>query len=191
LGSPPPLPSCLPRVKTFSSSLPIQIKLAALNATIAFLLVIEDPQQMAVFGDLLPHMLQIIAMALNSQDEDSARDAISAFIDLAESTPKFLKRSLDTLIPAMVQITSTNSVEDSTRHLAVELLITLTEKAPAMIRKYKGFVESVYPACWSLMVDIEDDSDWHTAEDVIPPFTHTHLFGKMILLNRRCCCLPD
>jgi len=190
------------------------VKLAALNATISFLLAIEDKAQRNVFSDLLSPMLQVllapftsvadphetysssfssffffspsfkvIALALNNQDEDAARDAISSFIDLAESTPAFLRKSLDSLIPAMCQISSSSTVEDGTRHLAVELLVTLSERASPMIRKYGKFVEQVYPACWSLMVDIEDDDDWQSSDEVSPrAFLTPSLIAKIILI---------
>ena len=192
------------------------MKLAALNATISFLLTIENKAQRNVFSDLLSPMLQVllapftsvadphetysssfsssfslsfspsfkvIALALNNQDEDAARDAISSFIDLAESTPAFLRKSLDSLIPAMCQISSSSTVEDGTRHLAVELLVTLSERASPMIRKYGKFVEQVYPACWSLMVDIEDDDDWQSSDEVSPrAFLTPSLIAKIILI---------
>ena len=83
----------------------------------------------------------------------------------------------------MCQISSTSTVEDGTRHLAVELLVTLSERASPMIRKYGKFVEQVYPACWSLMVDIEDDDDWQSSDEVSPrAFLTPSLIAKIILI---------
>jgi len=166
-----------------------KVKLSALKATVSFLLVIEDNKQRNIFTDLLPPMIQVIALALNNQDEGAARDSLDAFIELAETNATFLRPSLDVLIPAMSQITTAKALDDGIRHLALELLVTMAENAPAMIRKYKPYLELTYPAAWSLMVDLDDDQEWHTTNEIEDDETDSNAVVGEQAVDRIACAL--
>eukprot|EP00899_Mesostigma_viride_P014218 jgi/Mesvir1/22798/Mv14182-RA.3 len=112
-------------------------------------------------------MLQALAHALNSGEEEAAQDALEMFIELADSEPRFLRRQLQEVVAAMLSIAETESLEDGTRHLAVECLVTFAEardKAPGMMKKVPHFADRLFRCLLMLLTDIEDDPDWHSAD---------------------------
>jgi len=137
------------------------VKLAALDATANFLQVLDEPQERNIFQQLTPPMFSTISAALNANDEEDARTALEVFVDLAEIDPTFLRPHLALAINAMLQIAGANHLEDATKQLAVEFLVTLAENKPTMMRKYPKFLESLLPLILNLMMDLEDDEDWH------------------------------
>ena len=57
-------------------------------------------------------------------------------------------------ISAMLQIASQDTLEDETKNMALEFLVTLAENKPSMIRKYPKFLESVFPIVLKMMSDL-------------------------------------
>ena len=145
-----------------------QVRLAALRACCAFVEALENPSDRAKFQDLLPAMLQTLGAALQGQDESTAQEALALFIELAETDPRFVRNHLTQLVEAMLSIAEHADLEDGTRTLATEFLVTLTEardRAPGMMRKVPNFAPRLYNCLVSFLLDIEDDPDWHTAEN--------------------------
>ena len=103
-------------------------------------------------------------LAFTSKEEDSTRDAIESLVELVEYSPKLFKKYIDPFIKFLSQVAISKEADDSIRQLAVEFFVTIAEEAPGMIRKCKPFVELVMPALLSLMVDLEDDQDWHESD---------------------------
>ena len=68
-------------------------------------------------------------------DDDSA---LKSLIDLAEQLPKYLRPQLGQLFEACIKIFSDTEQTESWRHLALEIVVTLAETAPAMVRKVAG-----------------------------------------------------
>jgi len=61
----------------------------------------------------------------------------------------------------MLSVASAGSLEFTTRSLALELMVTLTESAPALARRCEGFLASLIPLAMSLMLEVEEeDSEW-------------------------------
>ena len=146
-----------------------QVRLAALRATCSFVDALENASDRTKFQDLLPAMMNTLVEALRGQDESSAQEALGLFIELAESDPRFVRNHLTQLVEAMLSIAEHEDLEDGTRTLATEFLVTLTEardRAPGMMRKVPNFVPRLYNCLVSFLFnDIEDDEDWHTAEN--------------------------
>ena len=66
------------------------------------------------------------------------------------------------------QIARADQLEDATRQLAAEFLVTLCEareKAPGMMRKLPNFVPSLFETTMLFLLDVEDDPLWHGADN--------------------------
>ena len=145
----------------------MEVKLASLRACCAFVDSLENQHDRAKFQDLLPAMLQTLGGALQGGDEASAQDALSMFVELAGSDPRFVRKHLAHVVDAMMTIAEHNDLEDGTRHLATEFLVTLTEardRAPVMMRKLPNFVPRLFNCLVAFLLDVEDEQEWHTAE---------------------------
>jgi len=143
------------------------IQLASLRACCCFVESLENPTDRAKFQDLLPAMLATLGGALQGGDEADAQEALGLFVELAGSDPRFVRKHLAHVVDAMMTIATHDDLEDGTRHLACEFLVTLTEardRAPGMMRKLPDFVPRLFNCLCAFLLDVEDDPEWHTCE---------------------------
>eukprot|EP00735_Rhodelphis_limneticus_P008844 TRINITY_DN2321_c0_g1::TRINITY_DN2321_c0_g1_i1::g.20738::m.20738 TRINITY_DN2321_c0_g1::TRINITY_DN2321_c0_g1_i1::g.20738 ORF type:complete len:1078 (+),score=394.95,sp/Q8BKC5/IPO5_MOUSE/35.22/0.0,HEAT/PF02985.17/3.9e+03,HEAT/PF02985.17/7.7,HEAT/PF02985.17/2.6e+03,HEAT/PF02985.17/4.8e+03,HEAT/PF02985.17/0.24,HEAT/PF02985.17/6e-06,HEAT/PF02985.17/0.067,HEAT/PF02985.17/3.5e+02,HEAT/PF02985.17/1.7,HEAT/PF02985.17/0.053,HEAT/PF02985.17/6e+02,HEAT_2/PF13646.1/1.2e+02,HEAT_2/PF13646.1/14,HEAT_2/PF13646. len=142
----------------------LKVRLASFEAAAAFLQLLDD-DSMKGFQDLIPSMLETLNEALTQQKEDEANTCLQLLIGVADETPKFFRRSLQQLLQISVHIASTDSLEDGIRQLAMELLLTFTEKAPKMCRSVSDFTPSVVQVALKMMLELEDTPEWHQGTD--------------------------
>ncbi|RYQ86900.1 hypothetical protein Ahy_B10g106510 isoform B [Arachis hypogaea] len=143
------------------------VRIAALNAVINFIQCLSGSADRDRFQDLLPAMMRTLTEALNSGQEATAQEALELLIELAGTEPRFLRRQLVDVVGAMLQIAEAESLEEGTRHLAIEFVITLAEareRAPGMMRKLPQFISRMFAILMKMLLDIEDDPAWHSAE---------------------------
>ncbi|KAL2940738.1 Importin-5 [Bienertia sinuspersici] len=142
------------------------VRIAALNAVINFIQCLDTSTDRDRFQDLLPAMMKTLTEALNSGQEATAQEALELLIDLAGAEPRFLRRQLLDVVAAMLQIAQATHLEEGTRHLAVEFVITLAEareRAPGMMRKLPQFISTLFQILLKMLLDLQDDPAWHTA----------------------------
>ncbi|KAI4345306.1 hypothetical protein L6164_012442 [Bauhinia variegata] len=143
------------------------VKIAALNAVINFIQCLSSSADRDRFQDLLPAMMRTLTEALNNGQEATAQEALELLIELAGTEPRFLRRQLVDVVGAMLQIAEAESLEEGTRHLAIEFVITLAEareRAPGMMRKLPQFISRLFAILMKMLLDIEDDPAWHSAD---------------------------
>ena len=104
------------------------VRNAALKALASFLLAVESKAERQPFQELVPGMLQTIADALSANEEQECRDALEVFVEIAESQPTFLKKHVQGCVTGFINIASNVDLEDATRHLALEFLLTVAEQ---------------------------------------------------------------
>ncbi|XP_010531149.1 PREDICTED: importin-5-like isoform X1 [Tarenaya hassleriana] len=142
------------------------VKIAALNAVISFIQCLSNSTERDRFQDVLPAMIRTLTESLNNGNEVTAQEALELLIELAGTEPRFLRRQIVDVVGSMLQIAEADSLEEGTRHLAIEFLITLAEareRAPGMVRKLPQFISRLFAVLMKMLVDIEDDPVWHSA----------------------------
>ncbi|OWF47177.1 importin-5-like [Mizuhopecten yessoensis] len=164
-----------------------QVRFEAVKATTAFL-VANDKQQsiLAHFRDLLPAILQAMVDSVNAQDDDSL---LKCLIELAETVPKYLRSQLDNIIPFCLKIVSDANLDDSWRQLGMEAIVTLSETAPAMVRKFSKFMSLLVPQILALMVDLEEETDWALQDEPEEEDTESNAISAESALDRLACAL--
>ncbi|KAG6436492.1 hypothetical protein SASPL_101393 [Salvia splendens] len=143
------------------------VKIAALSAVINFIQCLTSSSDRDRFQDLLPAMMRTLTESLNSGQEATAQEALELLIELAGTEPRFLRRQIMDVVGAMLQIAEAESLEEGTRHLAIEFVITLAEareRAPGMMRKLPQFISRLFANLMKMLLDVEDDPAWHSAE---------------------------
>ncbi|WCJ43619.1 ARM repeat superfamily protein [Euphorbia peplus] len=143
------------------------VRIAALNATINFIQCLSSNNDREKFQDLLPSMMRTLTEALNGKQEATAQEALELLIELAGSEPRFLRKQIVEVVGSMLQIAEADGLEEGTKHLATEFVITLAEareRAPGMMRKFPQFVQRLFVVLMRMLLDIEDDPVWHCAE---------------------------
>ncbi|ESQ41994.1 hypothetical protein EUTSA_v10012502mg [Eutrema salsugineum] len=150
-----------------SNSASSDVKIAALNAVISFVQCLTNSTERDRFQDVLPAMIRTLTESLNNGNEATAQEALELLIELAGTEPRFLRRQLLDIVGSMLQIAEADSLEESTRHLAIEFLVTLAEareRAPGMVRKLPQFIDRLFAVLMKMLEDIEDDPAWYSAE---------------------------
>ncbi|KAI3747197.1 hypothetical protein L6452_09648 [Arctium lappa] len=105
--------------------------------------------------------------ALNSGEETTTQEALELLIELAGTKPSFLRKQIAEVVGLMLQIPEAETLEEGTKHLAVEFVITLAEareRAPGMIRKLPQFIKRLFEIPVKMLLDVEDDPTWYSAE---------------------------
>lgn len=143
-----------------------EVRFQAVRAVGAFILLHDkETPILKHFGDLLPIMMQVTVESLEKQDDDSL---LKVLIELAESTPKYLRPQLQQIFEVCMKVFSNSDMLDSWRHMALEVMVTLAETAPSMVRKVADkYVVALIPLVLTMMTDIDDDNDWGTCDEII------------------------
>jgi len=146
----------------------LDVKIAAFSATTTFIGCLYKQSDREKFQAMVPLLLGVLSDALNAGDEVAANVAVERLIEVADEHPRFLRRQINEVAGAMIKIAEAQSLDDGTRRLAAEFLVTLCEareKAPGMMRKLPQLVQQLFNCCVMFLLEIEDDPEWHTAED--------------------------
>ncbi|XP_057484195.1 uncharacterized protein LOC130770680 [Actinidia eriantha] len=154
-------------LQCLTSSPNADVKIASLSAVINFIQCLSNSSDRDRFQDLLPAMMTTLTEALNGGQEATAQEALELLIELAGTEPRFLRRQLVDVVGSMLQIAEAETLEEGTRHLAIEFVITLAEareRAPGMMRKLPQFISRLFAILMHMLLDIEDDPAWHSAE---------------------------
>ncbi|KAJ8643483.1 hypothetical protein MRB53_005231 [Persea americana] len=154
-------------LERLSNSPSADVRIAALSAAVNLIQSLASAADRDRFQDLLPPMMRTLTEALNSGQEATAQEALELLIELAGTEPKFLRRQLAEVVGAMLQIAEADALEEGTRHLAIEFVITLAEareRAPGMMRKLPQFIGRLFAILMKMLLDIEDDPVWHNAD---------------------------
>ncbi|KAM5584469.1 importin-5 [Rosa sericea] len=150
-----------------SSSRSNDVKVAAFNAVVNFIRCLPSSEDPDMFHDVLIEMMRTVMGELNKKNEATAQEAIKLFIELAGTHPTLLSRR-GQIVRAMLQIAEAIEVlEQGTRHLAIEFVITLAEageQAPWIMRNSVQFVGLLFSILMRMVSDVEDDPLWHKAE---------------------------
>uniref|UniRef100_A0A8C2ER67 Importin 5 n=1 Tax=Cyprinus carpio TaxID=7962 RepID=A0A8C2ER67_CYPCA len=146
-----------------------------------------------IFGNQQQHYLEVIKRMLvqcmqdqeNPQIRTLAARAAASFVLSNESNTALLKHFSD-LLPGILQVKSSSlhlcsvtcmspnipalcadtNLTNMQRQLALEVIVTLSETAAAMLRKHTNIVAQSVPQMLSMMVDLEEDEEWAMADEL-------------------------
>lgn len=143
------------------------VKIAGLSATTSFIRELDEDSDRNKFQDLIPVMLQTVSNILSTEEQDSAEEALEAFIEIAEAHPTFLRRQLDVVVNNMLQVAQSPQFPEGIRQLAAEFLVCLCEareKAPGMMRKLPQYISQLFSCMLLFLLDVTDEAEWHQAD---------------------------
>ncbi|XP_046806157.1 importin-5 isoform X2 [Lucilia cuprina] len=153
--------------KSMEPTADAEVRFQAVRAIGAFILQHDKEKEAVIykqFGDLLPRMIMITAESIEAQDDQSL---VKLLIDMTETCPKFLRPQLEVIFEICMKVFSSQDIEDSWRHLVLEVMVSLAENAPAMVRKRaEKYVNALIPLVLQMMTDMDDDEDWATSDVV-------------------------
>ncbi|KAI7872213.1 armadillo-type protein [Spinellus fusiger] len=142
-----------------------EVRLEAMKASAAYIVQAEEPIQKSL-GSLMPQMLDPLSPIIAARNDATLVEGLIVLIELADSAPRLFRAVLPNLLTVMVGIAKDKSFDDRTRQTAMELLLTLAEAAPGLVRKVPNFASEIMPVAMEMTTDIEDDEEWYTTEDL-------------------------
>lgn len=165
----------------------IEVRFEAVRATTSF--IIANEKQMNVlnhFRELLPGIISGVAESVNTKHDDCL---LKCLIELADNVPKFLRSHLEGILPFCLKVVSNAEAEDHRRQLALEVIVALSETAPAMVRKNWKYIPNLVPETLALMVDLEDDPEWSIQDETDDDDIESNAIVGENALDRLACAL--
>lgn len=123
----------------------------------ACIISIEDDIARNSFKPALEPILNVLGVALSRNEEIDATKIMNYLVTIAQEQPSFFKGSLDVLVNAMLTVANAKGLEFSTRAMALELMVTITETSPSQARRCNSLIHGLIPLAMSLMLEIEED----------------------------------
>nr|CAD7590238.1 unnamed protein product [Timema genevievae] len=88
----------------------------------------------------------------------------------------------------LCKIVSNEDMPDSWRHLALEVIVTMSETAPAMLRKVGSkYIPLLVPIILKMMTDIEDEPDWSISDEIVDEDNDSNTVVAESALDRLAC----
>ncbi|KAL1022067.1 hypothetical protein UPYG_G00021780 [Umbra pygmaea] len=140
-----------------------QIRTLAARAAASFVLSNEgNAALLKHFADLLPGILQAVNESCYQGDDS----VLKSLVEIADTAPKYLRPNLEATLQLSLKLCADASLTNMQRQLALEVIVTLSETAAAMLRKHTTIVASSIPQMLAMMVDLEEDEEWAMADEL-------------------------
>ncbi|XP_048834790.1 importin-5 [Brienomyrus brachyistius] len=139
------------------------IRTLAARAAASFVLSNENNSALLKhFSDLLPGVLQAVNESCYRGDDS----VLKSLVEIADTAPKYLRPNLEATLQLSLKLCADTSLSNMQRQLALEVIVTLSETAAAMLRKHTSIVAQSVPQMLAMMVDLEDDEEWAMADEL-------------------------
>ncbi|XP_053311326.1 importin-5 [Spea bombifrons] len=135
------------------------------------------------FADLLPGILQAVNESCYQNDDS----VLKSLVEIADTVPKFLRPHLEATLQLSLKLCADSSLNNMQRQLALEVIVTLSETAAAMLRKHTNIVAQAIPQMLAMMVDLEEDDDWPNADELEDDDFDSNAVAGESALDRMAC----
>ncbi|KAK2541350.1 Ipo5 [Columba guinea] len=160
------------------------IKTLSARAAAAFVLANEHNLPLLKhFADLLPGILQAVNDSCYQNDDS----VLKSLVEIADSVPKYLRPHLEPTLQLSLKLCADANLSNMQRQLALEVIVTLSETAAAMLRRHTNIVAQAIPQMLSMMVDLEEDEDWANADEVEDDDFDSNAVAGESALDRMAC----
>ncbi|KAK3832761.1 MAG: importin subunit beta-3 [Linnemannia gamsii] len=139
------------------------VRLSAIKATVSFIQDTNHDTRSAMDKVMMP-MMESLAAFRKAKYEVALVEAVSSLIELAERAPR-LFRHIVTTIPILIEMAEEKTLEDQTRQVMLELMVTLAECSPSWFKRVPDFVTRLVPVSLEMMTELEDEAEWYMADD--------------------------
>jgi hypothetical protein len=163
-----------------------EVRFQAVRAVVAFILLHDKEVEIQKsFSDLLPHVIMITAESIKEEEDQTL---LKLLIDMAENVPKFLRPQLENIFEMCINEFRSADAEDSWRHLALEVMVSLSENASAMVRKKaEKYIVALVPLVLQMMTELEDDDEWAVSDEITDDDTGENNVIAESALDRLAC----
>nr|ATG70913.1 ARM repeat superfamily protein [Juniperus phoenicea] len=124
-------------VKSLQDESSNRVRIAALKAVGSFVEYIQTDNEVLMFRELIPSILNVSRQCLANGDEEVATIAFEIFDDLVESPAPVLGSSILPIVQFALEVCSRKDLEASTRHQAIQIISWLAKYKPKALIKHK------------------------------------------------------
>ncbi|KAI8555138.1 hypothetical protein RHMOL_Rhmol05G0151100 [Rhododendron molle] len=142
-----------------------RVRVAALKAVGSFLECTHDGAEVVKFREFIPSILNVSRQCLASGEEDVAVIAFEIFDELIESPAPLLGESVKAIVQFSLEVCSSQNLETSTRHQAIQIISWLAKYKSNTLKKHKLFIPILQVICPLLAEASENDNDDDLAPD--------------------------
>jgi hypothetical protein len=135
------------------------VQVASARSAGACIVALEDDTARNAFKPALQPIINVLGSCLEKGNEADAASIIESLVSVAQIQPIFFKGAVDGVVAAMLSVARSELLEFPTRSLAVELMVTFTETAPALARRCPGLIEGLLPLSMALALEVDDEED--------------------------------
>ena len=155
------------------------VQVACARSVGACIVAMDDDAARNIFKPALQPIINVLGGALTRGDESDAVSIMESLVAVAQIQPIFFKGTIDSVVAAMLTVARSESLEFPTRSLAVELMVTFTETAPALARRCTALVEGLIPLSMALALEVDDDeADWIQGKYTEEPADENNCVGE-------------
>ena len=156
-----------------------QVQVACARSVGACIVAMDDDAARNIFKPAVQPIINILGGALARGDESDAVSIMESLVAVAQIQPIFFKGAIDNIVAAMITVARSESLEFPTRSLAVELMVTFAETAPALARRCPGLVAGLIPLSMALALEVDDDEqDWVKGKYTEEPADENNCAGE-------------
>ncbi|GFX65965.1 importin-5 [Trichonephila clavipes] len=142
------------------------VRYVAVRATCNFLLTNEkELQVLKQFVDCVNRIIEFFSQEVDSEGSEP-EEILGHLVELIESCPSLFRENLNELLQLCFKTLTDSRPSESCKHLCLEVIVTLCEAGPSMIKKSAARQISVaLSIILSMMTDIEEDDRWNYVDD--------------------------
>ncbi|KAE9591890.1 hypothetical protein Lal_00039067 [Lupinus albus] len=155
-----------------------RVRVAALKAVGSFLEFTHDGDEVIKFREFIPSILNVARQCLASGEEDVAIIAFEIFDELIESPAPLLGDSVKSIVQFSLEVCSTQSLESSTRHQAIQIISWLAKYKSNTMKKHKLIIPILHVLCPLLAESTNEDDD---DDDLAPDRAAAEVIDTMAL----------
>ncbi|CDI96909.1 importin 5 [Echinococcus multilocularis] len=138
--------------------------------------------------DLVEPALMAVAANLESDPEDDTM--LKCLAEMADAAPKYLRPFLLPTLELCYKVLCNNDLADPIRHIALEVIVTLSENIPSSVRKAgKDMIKPLVRTLLQMMTELEEDPDWATADSPEEDEEDSNAITAEMALDRFACAM--
>jgi len=152
--------------------------------------------------DLIPLVLQTI---LDHIEVDPCDDTLmKCLVDMTDSAPAFIQYHLESVLQLCIKILTTGSnqpgakpaedeeeLDETQKHLAIEVIVTLTEQCTTEVRRHFKMLSPFFQALFRMLTDLDDvdDQQWAMRDEEVTDDEQSSCATAEMALDRLACAL--
>lgn len=144
----------------------VRVKVSTLKALTNFLTRFDDEDDVMKYKSMMEPLINLVIEVLKTS-EDEGKASLQSLIELSQSYPEIWQDTIKTLVFVCSDVMKATTFDESTRQTALEIISTISEQAPKMLRNQSDCLkEHFFPAIFMMLVEVEDNiADWAAQDE--------------------------